>query len=422
MAKKAATRRDNEVLQFPHSGKMSGFRSSGISAYNNVDPSTVIRELVQNALDASMQAGREVVRVAFEIEHVRTSEIPARSEYKDHLSSAIETQRQIGNIAQAQSIIETMQASIGASTVPVLWALDNGVGLDDVGMEKLLGDGHSGKADESTVGSYGNGHMTSFPASDLRYVVYGGVHGGGRTVSGHTILASHKFGSTVHGEDGYLAKEVRANDLFGRFGFFDGSGFGVIENQLDWIAEEFETGSAVGILGFNSFNRCRNDEEVLGVIETVVATHFTPLIRDGLMEVQLWLDGDHDRTVDASALEGILARRKDRERRDRNSIGPSGRQAWDALETLNPEHQHTIETKAGKVRFHFRALPRGAAGGTHLQLFRNGMWITNDVPNNKASDYRQAMPFSGVILLDPMEARDACALVGTFEGPPAYLH
>ena len=417
MAKKSAARGGTKVLQFPHSGKMSGFRSSGVSAYNNVDPHTVIRELVQNALDASMQAGREVVRVVFEIEHRPWSEIPARSEYQQHLDSAVETQKKIGNLTQAQSIIDAMRASIGADAVPVLWALDNGVGLDDEGMEKLLGDGHSGKSDESTAGSYGNGHMTSFPASDLRYVVYGGVHEAGRTVSGHAILASHKLGATVHGEDGYLAKEVRAHDLFGRFEFFDGSEFDAIQNQLDWIENEFETGSAVGILGFNGFNRCRNDEEVLAVIETVVATHFTPLVRDGLMEVQLWVDGAPNRTVDSEALEEILVRRKERERRGRNSIGPSGRQAWDTLETLNPEHQHTIETRAGKVRFHCRTLPRGSAGGTHLQLFRNGMWITNDVPGNKASDFRQVLPFSGVALLDPDDAKDACALVGAFEGP-----
>ena len=91
MARETATRSDTEVLQFPHSGKMSGFRSSGISAYNNVDPHTVIRELVQNALDASMQAGREVVRVVFEIEHVSRSAIPARSEYQQHLDSAVAT-------------------------------------------------------------------------------------------------------------------------------------------------------------------------------------------------------------------------------------------------------------------------------------------------------------------------------------------
>ena len=247
MARQTANLRDNAVLQFPHSAKMSGFRSSGVSAYNNVDPHTVVRELVQNALDAAIQANRDVVRVVFELEHIPTSTVPAMSEYVEHLDSAVATQRELSNIKQAQSIVEAMQASIESNTVPVLWALDNGVGLDDEGMEKLLGDGHSGKADESTAGSYGNGHMTSFPASDLRYVVYGGVHRGGRTVSGHAILALHKLGGTVHGEDGYLVKEVRANDLFGRFEFFDGSEFDVIQSQLEWIEEEFETGSAVGI-------------------------------------------------------------------------------------------------------------------------------------------------------------------------------
>ena len=417
MATEKATRKMRENLQFLHAGKISGFRSSGLSAYNNVDPHTVVRELVQNALDASIQAKREVVRVVFDVEEIATSAIPAKSQYREHFESAVETQRKKGNVEQSKSIIDTLQASIEARRVSVLWVFDNGIGLNDDGMEKLLGDGQSGKADESTAGSYGNGHMTSFPASDLRYVVYGGVHEDGRTVSGHAILASHLHKERVCGEDGYLAKNVRAHDLFNRFDFHDGSEIPVLREKLGWIEEKFGTGSAVGILGFNRFNRYGNDEEVLQVIETVVATHFTPLIRDGAMEVELRLGGVHIRTVDHSEVEQILERRKDRERRDRNSIGPSGRQAWDALETLNPEHRHTIDTLFGKVRFHFRTLARGAGGGTHVQLFRNGMWITNDVPHNRGADYRNVVPFSGVILLEPEEAKEACSLVGKFEGP-----
>ena len=85
--------------------------------------------------------------------------------------------------------------------------------------------------------------------------------------------------------------------------------------------------------------------------------------------------------------------------------------------SLEPDYAYTIQTKYGTVRFHFRELPRTAGGATHIQLFRNGMWITNDVPHNKASDYRNVVPFSGVILLSPELAKDACRLVGTFEGP-----
>ena len=417
MAMEKADPQKQENLQFLRAGKISGFRSSGLSAYNNVDPHTVVRELVQNALDASTEAKREVVRVAFDIENISASEVPARLQYREHFESAVDTQKKKGNIEQSKSIVETLRSSIEGGQVPVLWAFDNGIGLNDEGMEKLLGDGQSGKADESTAGSYGNGHMTSFPASDLRYVVYGGVHKNGRTVSGHAILASHLHDGTVCGEDGYLVESIRANDLFNRFDFCNGSKIPLLRKKLDWIEERFGTGSAVGILGFNRFNHYETDEEVLQIIETVVATHFTPLIRDGAMVVELHLGGEYTRTVNNSVLGQILERRKSRERRDRNSIGPSGRQAWDALETLNREHQHAIDTEFGTVQFHFRTLARDAGGGTHMQLFRNGMWITNEVPHNRAADYRNAMPFSGVVLLEPEEAKEACVLVGKFEGP-----
>ena len=403
-------------LQFVHAAKISGFRSSGLSAYNNVDPHTVVRELVQNALDAAIAAGRDIVQVVFEIDEVAAADVPALAQYREHFRCAIDTQRKKRNLAQSQSIVDAMEASAEAKSMPVLWVLDNGVGLDAQGMEDLLGDGQSAKADESTAGSYGNGHMTSFPASDPRYILYGGVHDEGRTVSGHAILATHLYRKKVCGEDGYLARKIRADDLFNRFDFYDGSAVPLLKEKLDRIEQEFGTGSVVGVLGFNRFNRCRNDDEVLDIVETVVATHFTPVIRDGRMAVVLRTAAGVSRTIDAPVLEDILARRKLRERRDRNSIGPSGRQAWDTLQTLRAEYSHTIETRAGTVRFHFRELPPGT-GGTHLQFFRNGMWITNDVPHNRASDYRNVVPFSGVVLLAPGEAKEACQLVGMFEGP-----
>ena len=370
-------------LQFFHGGKFIGFRASGLSAYDNVDPHTVIRELVQNSLDASNE--RSVTRVVFEIEDVKTDSIPARSQYKQHLLAAIKTQRKKNNLEQAQSIVDGMKSSIDADTVSVLWVYDNGAGLDNNGMENLLGDGQSAKADEITAGSYGNGHMTSFPASEMRYVLYGGVNRKeGRIISGHTILATHNYQEQTFGEDGYLAKKIRANvEETPRIDFYTDSGVHLLRSKLDWVEKEFETGSVVGILGFNRFNQCRSDEDVLDVIEDVVATHFTPVIHDASMEVQLYISDQLERTIDGDALGTILERRKLRQRRDRNSIGPSGRQVWDNWETLRSAPENIIETKLGKVRFHFRQMSRDAGSGTHLQLFRNGMWITNDLPRNR---------------------------------------
>lgn len=414
-AKRSSTQPAN--LEFVRAAKMSGFRASGLSAYNNVDPHTVVRELVQNALDAAIEADRDVVRIVFEIDEVDASRIPALTQYWEHLQSAIKTQRKKQNLAQSKSIVEAMEAVFYAGQVPVLWVLDNGIGLNSRGMEDLLGDGQSGKADESTAGSYGNGHMTSFPASDLRYILYGGVHTKGRTVSGHAILASHMYKRKMCGEDGYLAKKMNPNVLFDRFEFFDGSTMPLLNQKLNWIEQNFSTGSAIGILGFNRFNRFRNDDDVIAIIETVLASHFTPVIYDGRMEIVIRSRGKTLKTVDKDALRPILARRQKRERRDRNSIGPSGGQAWDTLETLNPEYAYSLQTKYGTVRFHFRELSRATGGATHIQLFRNGMWITNDVPHNKPSDYRNVVPFSGVVLLQPEHATDACGLVGEFEGP-----
>lgn len=409
-------RRERTELVFSPSAKFYGFRSSGISAYNNVDPHTIVRELVQNALDAAMAAERDVVRLVFEIDEVASSEIPALAQYRDHLKHAIDTQREKKNLAQSKSIVSAMNAAVQNSRMKVLWVLDNGIGLDAQGMEDLLGDGQSGKSDESTAGSYGNGHMTSFPASDPRYILYGGVHGGGRTVSGHAILATHLYKGKVCGEDGYLARTVRPDTLFNRFDFYDGASIPLLKKKLDWIEQEFGTGSVIGLLGFNRFNRFDSDDKVVGVVETVIATHFTPAIRDGRMTVVLRTPSTEERTIDSQALERILTRRKQRERRDRNSIGPSGRQAWNTFETLQAKYGQKIETCAGTVRFHLRQLPPDA-GGTHIQLFRNGMWITNDVPHNRASDYRDVVPFNGVVMLEPLSAKEACRLVGVFEGP-----
>ena len=127
-------------------------------------------------------------------------------------------------------------------------------------MARLLGDGQSAKQDPSNSGAFGNGHITVFPASDLRYLLYGGVYKDdgltSKIFAGHTILASRqsKGKNLAYGKDGYLLDALNPDDLFDRFVFCNNaSDSSLMERKLEEIERDFGTGACVGILGFNHF-------------------------------------------------------------------------------------------------------------------------------------------------------------------------
>ena len=407
----------DENLIFGTSSKFTGFRASGLSAYNNVDPYTIIRELLQNSLDAAMHAQRDIVKVVFDLEQVNSSNIPELSSYKTHLDCSIKTQKKRNNLEQSREIVRTMKNTLDNDRMKVLWVYDNGNGLNDERMEHLLGDGQSAKNDTSSAGSYGNGHMTTFPASNLRYVLYAGVHEQGQTVSGHAILATHKYNDKLCGEDGYLVKKFNQDSLFNRYEFYDGRSIPILKQKINYIKNKYGSGSAIGILGFNHFNKFDNDKDVLDEIATVAAMHFTPIIYKAKMEIELRVNNNIYRLINNLTLEDILEKIKDRKKRIRNSIGPSGTQVWDIYLTLNPTYKKKIDTSLGTVTIHFRELQPQNGGSTHLQLFRNGMWITNELPKNRSSRFKNKIPFNVVCLLDPSEANTVCKLIQDFEGP-----
>lgn len=402
---------------FGRNSSFTGFRGTAISAYNNVDPSTIIRELLQNSLDAANLANKEKIEVEFDLNSVITSKIPGIDLYRKHFYCAISSQKMKGNYNQSAHIVKTIQETINKDKIQVLWVSDNGIGLNDERMEHLLGDGFSAKDDASTAGSYGNGHMTTFPASDMRYVLYGGVHSKGRTVSGHAILASHMYNNYKVGGDGYLAKNFNQDAMMGQFEFLDGSTTPLLQIRLDDIKEKFNTGSVVGILGFNYFNKYTDEEQLVNKIASIAAMHFTPLLYNDKMEIRINTDNGKQYTVNKNTLIHILEINKGRRRREKRSIGPSGAHCWDIFKSLDSTYRKSISTSYGDVCFHFREFDSESEGNTNLQLFRNGMWITNNLPNNETSGFKDRIPFNGVCLLEHESANEACKLVQEFEGP-----
>ena len=424
------------MLEFIRASTNDGFRCTALSMFNNVAPDVIIREILQNSLDSSQQANRSTTRVKFRLTSIPTKLIPGIEVYKKHFNLACETQEKLGTFEQAKQITDLIQAELKKDLVSVLWVMDNGQGLDPNNMDNLLGDGSSGKNTAVSTGSYGNGHMTLFPASNLRYLLYGGIFKDKfsknvqQIFAGHTILASHQdrtdpqnpFGP--FGKDGFWVKKLYEDNLLGRFEYYNSAPNSHLQKLLDEIETKpgFGTGAIIGILSFNLFNRFddQEHEKIAETIQNVAAVHFTPAIYSGKMEIDIELHDTCPYKISTQNLEEILSRIKHQKRRPRNfSASPPGGQIWDVFHSLGPSHRKTINlVDSQKIEISFRELkPNDGGGETSIHLYRNGMWIANNIPKIPKSAFSEFAPFNAVILLDHSNSLRACDLVRRAEGP-----
>ncbi|WP_156013198.1 hypothetical protein [Thioalkalivibrio sp. HK1] len=438
-------------INFPSASGKEGFRSSALADKADADPDIILRELTQNALDAARDAKREVTQIRIEIESLSLKDIPALESYISHFESACRFHDENGSLKQAEGIVKAIRSSIESDTeLRVMWFLDNGIGLDKKRMERLLGDGDGSKKEDS-AGSFGVGHLVSFPASNIRYVLYGGISDAdtdteknkaskkSRIFSGQAILAAHQYpinesyraseksgGGGVRSKscskDGYLVKSI-ADDLLDPYEFYRKEKCpDILLEKFETIENIFETGSVVGILAFNSFRRFDNDDENIENIERAIASHFLPLVFKEKLKVEIYLDGECCSKIDSSRLQDILGRYRNKTRSRKNSVGPSGSNIWDAYCTLKNPHPkyQVISTSFGEVSLYFRFLKDlDERSGTRIHLYRNGMWIEKDLPrlSRSLSEFNRSDPFNALLLLDPDVCRDACDIVRKAEGP-----
>ena len=196
-------------------GTSGGFTPAGVAAFDNLRPAAVVRELIQNALDAARTVAATPAIVRFRVTRTRRDAIPGIESYKSAFAKAVSTQETMTGGAltgQAQLVAETIRHALEREELDVLSVLDNGAGLNEQRMNALLSDGVSVKGGDAT-GTYGNGHSTAIPASDLRYVLYGGLTGGGHRIgAGHAVLASHVEEGEQHlrAGDGFYIRDFRA--------------------------------------------------------------------------------------------------------------------------------------------------------------------------------------------------------------------
>ncbi len=400
-------------LIFPHTWQQSGF-TSNVTSRQAGEPDPVIRELLQNGLDAAIrEAGRDRAEVHFTIAERSLELLPGLDSYRTAFQAAKpkDSKKTTNDVRSAVGRIET---ALGQTTMSVLFCRDNGVGLDEDRMKALLSEGQSDKAAEG-AGSYGLGHLTAYAASNLRYVCYAGICEGRQIASGHAILASHKRDNSTRSSHGYWKAPP---DMFqtgtDRFSLenFPREIPELLHGEIDKISD---SGSVVAILGFNRFHDEKRDQAAKDICR-VAAMNFMGAIHAGALVVHVHDEqASTSQTIDAASMSEFL---EPKQQRTAEGWLP-GEQGYRALLTLQ-KGQELRQQVDRSIQVRFRPLGAQATERSRVQIFRDGMWITNKAPRLDTGAFGGVRPFDAVVSLsdaDPDDHTEFYDLVRNAEGP-----
>ena len=423
-------RKKTPKLQFGPTTKKSGFTALNSALFSDLRPARIVRELIQNSLDAAVEAGEPTARVEFIIETITDKDVPDLAGYEKHFEGAVKDARDSlsGNALQAVNDIRGALGRLASDDGhSCLLVLDNGVGLNEERMTSLLGDGASAKS-EGASGSYGVGHLASIPASDLRYALYGGVDKNGKRVaSGYAMLASRSDprGRHMFSGDGYLVDGF-TNGAGGKlpYKFMNSRAIpNIIKARLDRIERDFGHGTVVAIPAFNYFRDARprrERESFMDIVFRVTAYNFSAAILADKLAIRVSDASGATESLNLNTLEEVLERDKDRSRAHRSGsfyhgLRPSGRNAYSSYMALFGGTRQTVSTDEGALEV--RLIENPHSGNTRVDLFRNGMWITDDVPHLKRGDFANHQPFHAVLTLNAQDGGEIHRLISKAEGP-----
>ena len=406
---------DNKLdLRFDAGGESAGFTSVGVAGFQSIDHAAVIRELIQNSLDAARKAKRPIAELHFEVKEHATNEIPGIAAYRKAFACAVEGQKKLGNgalPAQAEVTVRTIENCLRKQRCKTLFVHDNGIGLDSQRMNALLGDGLNVK-DAAAAGAFGNGHYVAIPASDLRYVLYGGTRENKQICAGHAILASHKADGEIRGKDGYFVRGFRRADLFDRYIFAqNGQVPGYILERLRWIAETWGAGTVVAVPGFNAFHM-QQGKTLWNLVARTAACNFFPAFARSELRLEVVENGS-GKTLDSKNLAAVLAAASEQKRSPRGFL--SGSRALGAYETIaSKTNKRIVKTEVGDIPIWLRETQDG--GISRIDLCRAGMWISDELPKLKRQQFADLKPFHCVLQIDASQVR-IHDLVRKAEGP-----
>ena len=399
-------------LMFLKSTDSVGFTAAGIAGFRDINPSSVVRELIQNSLDAAQDADEPKTVVRFSTATVRTRDIPGIGSYRSAFKKAVKRRtEENGPSDQEMMIVEAISHALNRDEQDVLIVSDNGIGLNETRMHALLSDGVSSK-ERHASGAFGVGHMSVFPLSELRYVLYGGICGGRWTASGHAVLASHDANSrdrTGRSANGYYLAGSK-----GRKHIYPGKRDlpPLVQDALSGIERSHRHGTAVIVPAFNRFKEKVSLREA---VSEAVACSFFPAVAKRSLEVVVE-DSGESWTLTSANLESVLHEHKEK-KQSRGYL--AGQKAFFSHAALLQGERHTIHVLDGSAEIVVRH--PADSGTTRINLFRNGMWITNSdrrtggIPRLHSA-FPDHEPFEALILVSAQSAPEFHGLIRNAEG------
>lgn len=395
---------DSADLYFGPTHRPVGFTNDALAQYDgSAEP--IVRELIQNSIDAAYQANEEVADVRFVITEIPNTELPGWSTYKRVFDQALKYRKTWNNgnpSHDEKMIISRIKRTTSQESIPLLLCIDNGCGLSGRRMDRLLTPGNTDKG-EGGAGSYGLGHHAAFSASNLRYVLYTSQYktkyGSIESISsGHAILASHGTGKPIRAADGYWFSSGSEEYAFdGSFESYPDAPPPLLSNYL----KKTQTGTIVCMTGFNDFNRNNNDLTSVESICRVAASNFSDAIHSKKLAITV-----RDKiTNTVASLKptdlGMILEPYSHNKRAAKQGQINGEVAFNAWKTIN----YGREIRGASDRIRWRPLEGSDQTRTRIHLFRKGMWITSTVPGLQANNFSDVWPFDAVLSLDdgPLE-------------------
>ena len=417
-------------LVFSPTGQPKGFATLATTQWDG-SPEPVVRELLQNSLDACVKVGRTRCEVSFTIRDVTLSGIPGIDEYREHFRAAL-LERRTGHQGHAEKdIIARIERVLKRDRIRVLLCRDNGIGLTPTTMSRLLTEGNTDKSKEG-AGAFGVGHLTAFAASDTRYVFYAGrsigeLGGTTDVASAQALLASRPAPESTELVQGLgLAAEgfwLLSDGGLGtpQLGLFDARypdyAPELLRAELDELGD---TGAVVCLTGFNDFRS--DNEDPAEAIARVSSKNFLVAIQRRRMVVEILDETKHPARriiVDNAGLRALLRKERSQKRTKMGWI--PGEQAYRCLRTLEKGEPLLLACGATAV---VRRLDASETALSCVQVFRNGMWITNRADDLTPPRFAGVNPFDAVIMIGDGESdysegpdREIAALVRGAEGP-----